>query len=91
VLLEALTCGCAVVASRTAGNAEDILENGRYGRLVDPLDAAAMSEALLAQLDPAKRVSPGGRVEAYDRRHTLSRYRELFNAVRDGTPASHRP
>lgn len=49
-LLEALALGVPVVAARTAGNAQELLDHGRFGLLVDPLDAAAMAKAMLYQL-----------------------------------------
>ncbi|APL94664.1 glycosyltransferase [Sphingobium indicum] len=65
VLLEAMAVGVPVVASCTAGNAADLLDGGRFGRLVDPADAAAMADALLGQIDPARAVLPGDRIDAF--------------------------
>lgn len=78
VLLEAMAVGAPVVAASTAGNAAEILDNGRYGLLVDPRDAAAMAAALLQQTDPARRVMPGMRAESFDRTIALERYRNLL-------------
>jgi len=50
VYLEALGCGCRVVAGNADG-AADALGGGRFGRMVDPSDGPALEEALLASLE----------------------------------------
>lgn len=77
VLLEALACGTPVVASRTAGDAEIVLGEGRYGLLINPEDREEMAEALLSQLGP-RAVRPGDRAKAFSRRASLERYLKLF-------------
>lgn len=62
-LLEAMACGLPVVASRTAGNAAEVLAGGRYGRLADPGDADDLARAIAAQLDPATRILPADRAD----------------------------
>jgi len=81
VLLEALASGTPVVASRTAGNAAAILGEGRYGVLADPRDARAFAQGILAQLDPATRIEPGTRAEAFDRSVAMETYRSLFEEL----------
>jgi glycosyltransferase involved in cell wall biosynthesis len=77
VLLEALACGTPVVASRTAGNAEDVLDFGRYGLLVDPGDPAGMAAALLSQVGGDVQF-PGDRALDFDREAALDAYAELI-------------
>ena len=76
VLLEAIACGTPVVASRTAGDAKEILDNGRYGLLVDPADAQQMADAILRQVGPAP-VLPKDRARAYDRMIALGAYSDV--------------
>ena len=78
VLLEAMAVGVPVIASRTAGNAAEILGDGRYGLLVDPLSKKAIAEAILSQLDPKSRVMPGERARQYDQHVSLEAYRKTF-------------
>lgn len=89
VLLEALAVGTPVVASSSAGNAADVLAGGRHGRLVEPHDAEAMAAALLRQLDPAQRVTPGDRARAFERRDSLEQYRQVLASLVPSTHPHH--
>ena len=51
VLVEALACGCPVVSTDCPSGPAEILDRGRYGRLVPVGNDAAMAEAILATLD----------------------------------------
>ena len=84
VLLEALACGTPVIASRTAGDAAIVLDEGRYGILVDPTDRIGMAEAILRQLSDDA-VLPGTRAEGLSRTTSLERYLKLF---RESLPTS---
>lgn len=50
VLVEALACGCPVVSTDCPCGPAEVLDHGRYGRLVPVGDDAAMAEAILATL-----------------------------------------
>ncbi|WP_162178277.1 glycosyltransferase [Parvularcula oceani] len=82
-LLEALACGVPVVAARSAGNAAAVLDEGRYGLLVQPYDPEAMAQALLQQADPIRRLMPGRRADAFDLAATLDSYAELLEDLAD--------
>lgn len=77
VLLEALACETPVVASRTAGNAEDVLDYGRYGLLVEPDDPEGMAAALLIQCGNEVQ-APGDRAAQFSREAMLDAYAELI-------------
>lgn len=57
VIVEALACGTSVVSTDCPSGPAEILENGKYGRLVPVRDAQAlayaMQQALVAPHDPA--------------------------------------
>lgn len=59
-LIEALTAGCAVVAT-DVGGVRDVLEDGRLGVVVPPGDAAALAEAIGGLLDHPERRTELGR------------------------------
>ena len=54
VYLEAMACGCPVVAGNKDGSV-DALADGELGRLVDPDDPAALLEAIVASLAEGRR------------------------------------
>ena len=65
VLVEALACGCPVVATDCPGAPAEILEDGRWGRLVPVGDAAALARAIEAILDrPPERAALVARARA---------------------------
>ncbi|UXC90944.1 glycosyltransferase [Sphingobium sp. RSMS] len=81
VLLEAMAVGVPVVASRTAGNAADLLDGGRFGRLVDPADATAMADALLGQIEPASAILPGNRIEAFSLERAMAGWTDIVERL----------
>jgi glycosyltransferase involved in cell wall biosynthesis len=89
-LFEALAAGVPIVASTAAGDARDVLDDGRYGVLADPGDPVAFGEALLRQIGE-DRIYPGKRAEAYDAATMLAAYRDLLIATREAEPLSGRP
>jgi phosphatidylinositol alpha-mannosyltransferase len=71
VLLEAMSCGLPVVASRISGF-QLVMEDGRHGNMIHPADDAPRFAEALARLldDPAERERMG----AEGRRTALERY-----------------
>ncbi|HYC94674.1 MAG TPA: glycosyltransferase, partial [Sphingomicrobium sp.] len=82
VLLEAMACGTPVIGSRTAGDAEHILESGKHGVVVDPRDVEQMAAALLRQTGPVP-VRPGMRAAAFSRNAAMRQYIRLFDVLTD--------
>lgn len=81
-LLEALAAGAPVVASRMAGDAAQVLGEGRYGGLFDGADPQALADAVLAQVvDP---VRPGDRAEAYGLDAVNDAYAQMIAEVMAG-------
>ena len=63
-LLEALACGCAIVATASSGGPSEILDDGRYGVLTPVDDPYAMADAIAALLDDDARRMTLGRAAA---------------------------
>jgi glycosyltransferase involved in cell wall biosynthesis len=55
-VMQALACGTAVVSTDSVGGCSEILEGGRWGRLVRVKDAQAMADSILAAIDGVQRV-----------------------------------
>ncbi|HYG35081.1 MAG TPA: glycosyltransferase [Clostridia bacterium] len=87
VILEAMACGLPVVATRV-GEAEQLIENGLNGFLVDRTDEGGLTEAvetLLRRADLRLSFSKASRTNAVNQ-HSLStlptRVRELYTRIR---------
>ena len=51
MLIEAMACGCPVVATDAPGGSREVLEDGRYGELVAVGDAKGLAGALERALE----------------------------------------
>jgi glycosyltransferase involved in cell wall biosynthesis len=79
VLIQALACGCPVVSTDCPSGPAEILENGRYGRLVPVGDEVAMARAVLATLaEPARRDALRARGACFSVERALPRYLETL-------------
>jgi len=61
VLVEAMACGCPVVATDCPSGPAEILENGALGQLVEMANPDALAQAILAEL---KEPTPAEQLEA---------------------------
>jgi glycosyltransferase involved in cell wall biosynthesis len=74
-LLEALACGCPVIATDCPSGPAEILDGGRYGRLVSPGDVEQLASAMLETMaEPARRDVLRGRASEYDPDVIAERY-----------------
>lgn len=78
VLLEAMACGIPVVSTDCRTGPDEILERGRWGRLVPVGDAAALARAIAATLDDPAPVDVGGRIETFRTEHARRRYEHIL-------------
>ncbi len=77
-LIEAMSVGTPIVASMLAGDAAEVLENGRFGRLFDGASAPLLAEAIELQLSDQV-VKPGDRALRYG--EPWESYRSMFERV----------
>jgi glycosyltransferase involved in cell wall biosynthesis len=79
VLVEALAAGCPVVSTDCPSGPAEILEGGRFGRLVPPGDEKALGEAILAALEaPPDRDSLRRRAECFSAERAALAYARLM-------------
>ena len=89
-VLEALSCGVPVVASRTGGLV-DVIRDGRTGRAVAPDDPAALASAIVEMLlDPARRHALAERGRQYvHARHSVDAMTTAYLSLYRQCGASH--
>jgi len=66
VLIEAMACGTPVVSTDCPSGPNEILEGGRWGRLVPVGDSAALANAIDAVLSSERNALPNVRLRAAD-------------------------
>jgi len=84
VVIEALACGCPVVATDcTGGGPREVLEHGKWGALIPTKDPRQLSEALATALtsehEPENYMQ---RAAYFSVESSLDKYQELFSALR---------
>jgi len=82
VIVEALACGTPVVSTDCRSGPNEILQNGRYGRLVPVGDAEAMAAAILESLDqPVDRDWLHEAVAGYRIENSVQEYLRIFRLL----------
>ena len=82
VMVEALATGAPIVSTDCPSGPNEILENGKYGRLVPVGDVVALAEAILSQLDtPHDREKSISRAMAFLPMVVCSRYETLLKRL----------
>lgn len=78
VIQQALVFNTAIVATDCPGGTAEVLENGRWGRLVPTGNPQAMAEAILATLGDRNRPEGSIRAREFDTGRTADRYLQLL-------------
>ena len=80
VLVEAMACGAPVISTDCPNGPREILENGKHGRLVPVGDMAALSQAIVDQLDhPPPRRGSTERAMDFSLDAAIDRYRSILS------------
>lgn len=78
VLMEALDCGCPVVATRSSDAVTDIMADGTYGDVVPVGDPAAMARSIAEILAGRRFPDARDHLQRYDLRRIADRYLEVL-------------
>ena len=74
VLVEALACGCQIVATDPPFGPREILENGKYGLLVPPANATALADGIIAAAQKPQSAIPDEAWRNYTIDAAIDRY-----------------
>jgi glycosyltransferase involved in cell wall biosynthesis len=78
VLIEALCCSTPVVSTDCPSGPREILQGGKYGRLVPVGDAEALARAITAALDEQRTSPPPESWQPYDLNNIVDQYVNLL-------------
>ena len=96
-LMQALACGTAVVSTDCVGGSAEVLQGGKWGRLVPVRNPGAMAAGILATMDSASRPDVRQRASEFAIDRVARQYLEclipgyLPAALVPGTPAGGMP
>lgn len=81
VLVEALACGAPLVATDCPSGPREILENGRFGKLVSVGDVKGLAEAIGQVLDGDVKVAPEDSRRRFEVRTVTEQYLDLIRSA----------
>ncbi len=84
VLTEALACGCPAVATDCRSGPDEILQGGRYGRLVPVGDVEAMAEAMCRTLSEPRPEFPQETLRPFAADFVLDQYAQMIEETIHG-------
>jgi glycosyltransferase involved in cell wall biosynthesis len=82
-LIQAAACGAPVVATDCESGPREVLQDGRYGRLVPVGNPAALADAILSTLDQPRTAVPAEAIERFTRNAAVSGYLEVLRGAND--------
>lgn len=79
VLIEAMACGAHIVSTDCPSGPREILEGGKWGRLVAPSDPAMLADAIISALSDPYPPHVGIRAADFDAPVIVERYLQLMD------------
>jgi glycosyltransferase involved in cell wall biosynthesis len=76
-LIQAMACGCALVATDCPSGPREVLDGGRYGHLVPVGDVEGMAQAICAALRGDERKPPRSYLARFEEETVLEQYLDL--------------
>lgn len=80
-MVEAMACGCSIVATDCTGGTSEILEYGKWGKIVPVGDEVLMAEAILESLNTLPNPNIYERVQKFSINYIFSEYEKTFFEV----------
>lgn len=77
VLIEAMACGIPVISTNCPSGPSEILEDGRWGHLIDVGDVNGMAEAITAVLEQTKYPDVAKRAAAFGVKEAAEKYLKI--------------
>jgi glycosyltransferase involved in cell wall biosynthesis len=90
-LMQALACGTPIVSTACPGGSAEILEDGKWGRLVPAGNVNAMAEAILAALAATNTPNVRQRAEDFALAAIAKEYLQILLPSRTSISAEHHP
>jgi glycosyltransferase involved in cell wall biosynthesis len=78
-LIQAMACGCPIVSTDCPSGPSEILDGGRYGKLVPPGNPSALSEAIIDALENDAPSIPDDWLQQYTTTVAVQKYIEALN------------
>lgn len=78
VLIEAIVCGANVVSTNCPAGPDEILDDGKYGYLVEPGSPEALAEGILLGLDNPKPGLPEEKIAGFRSENIAMQFRHLL-------------
>lgn len=81
VLVEAMICGAKVVSTDCPSGPREVLEDGKWGRLVPVGEPEMLADAIFQQLTQTNETNPFFRVQGFDQKNIVRSYIQYMSEL----------